>query len=176
MDCLPPFRYSLDALGHLLPTRQKLKRIIRDGIYKQFIQITWVTVHGGLRSKMAFCAAYFLELRDRFIVRPQYTLRHWIHALRIPLDQFRVGSHGLFIETDHQIDRSDKICQLCHLHEVKTEEHFLFRCPIYYDIKGRFHCLFRGIQTLSGFFRYSDQRCLTLYMQEDLSLRAHILC
>jgi hypothetical protein len=37
MDRLPPFRYSLDALGQLLPTGQELNRIIKDDIYRQFI-------------------------------------------------------------------------------------------------------------------------------------------
>jgi hypothetical protein len=129
MDRLPPFRYSLDAPGHLLPTRQELNRIIRDDIYRQFIQITWVNPQGGLRPKMAFYVEHFLELRDGLIVRPQYTLRHWVHALCIPLGQFRVGSHRLRVETDHQIDRSDRICQLCHLQEVETEEHFIFSLP-----------------------------------------------
>jgi hypothetical protein len=86
-----------------------------------------------------------------------------------------VGSHRLRVETDHQIDRPDRICQLCQLQEVETEEHFIFRCPIYYEIRGRFHCLFRGTQTLTGFFRYLDQRCLALYIQEALRLRAHTL-
>ena len=36
LDCLPLFQYSLDALGHLLPTRQELNKIIREDIYKQF--------------------------------------------------------------------------------------------------------------------------------------------
>jgi hypothetical protein len=168
IDRLPPFRYSLDAPGHLLPTRQVLNKIIRDDIYRQFIQITWVNPPGGLRPKMAFYAEHFLGLRDGFIVRPHYTLCHWAHALRIPLGQFRVGSHRLRVETDHQIDRPDRICQLCQLQEVETEEHFIFRCPIYYEIRGWFHCLFKGAQTLTGFFSYPDQRCLALYIQEAL--------
>jgi hypothetical protein len=40
MDRLPPFWYSLDAPGHLLPTRQVLNKIIKDDIYRRFIQIT----------------------------------------------------------------------------------------------------------------------------------------
>ena len=83
---------------------------------------------------MAFYVEHLLEIRDGLIVRPQYMFRHWLHALQIPLGQFRVGSHRLRVETNHQMDRSDKICQLCHLQEVETESHFLFRCPIYYEI------------------------------------------
>ena len=116
---------------------------------------------------MAFYAEH-LELRDRLVVRPQYTFHHWMHALRIPLGLLRVGSHRLRVETDHQIDRPNIIFQLCHLQEVETESHFIFRCPIYYEIKGRFHYLFKGPQTLAAFFRYTDQRCLALYIQEAL--------
>ena len=105
---------------------------------------------------MAFYAEHFLEIKDRLIVRPQYTLRHWMHALRVPLGQFRVGSHRLRVESDHQIDRSDRICQLYHLQEVETESHFIFRCPVYYEIRGRFYCLFREAQTLAVFIRYTD--------------------
>jgi hypothetical protein len=82
---LPPFKYSLDAPGHILPTRQVLNKIIKDDIYMQFIQITWVNPPSGLRPKMAFYAEHFLELRNGLIVRPQYTLRHWVHDLCIPL-------------------------------------------------------------------------------------------
>jgi hypothetical protein len=112
---LPLFWYSLDALGHLLPIRKVLNKIIRDDIYRQFIQITCFIHPGGLPPKMAFYAKHFLELEDGFIVRPQYTLWHWEHALRIPVGQFRVGSHRLRVESNHQIDRPDKICRLCPL-------------------------------------------------------------
>jgi hypothetical protein len=85
-----------------------LNKIIRDDIYRQFIQITWVNPPGGLHPKMAFYAEHFLELRDGFIVQPHYTLRHWAHALSIPLGQFILSSHRLRVETNHQIDRPNK--------------------------------------------------------------------
>lgn len=85
---------------------------------------------------MAFYIGHFMDLRDGLIVRPYYTLYHWIDVLRIPLGQFRVGSHRLRVDVDHQIDLLDRICQLCHLWEVETKEHFIFRCPIYYEIRG----------------------------------------
>jgi hypothetical protein len=73
IDHLPPFQYSLDAPGHLLPTKQVLNKIIINDIYRQFIQITWVNPPGGLRPKMAFYDEPFFELRDGLIIRPQYT-------------------------------------------------------------------------------------------------------
>ena len=129
---------------------------MREDVYKQYVQATWVNPLGGLRPKMAFYAEHFLEIKDRLIVRPQYTFHHWMHALRIPLGQFRVGSHSIRVESDHQIDRSDRIFQLCHLQEVETESQFIFRCLVYYEIRGRYHCLIRGPQNLAAFFRYID--------------------
>jgi hypothetical protein len=125
---------------------------------------------------MAFYVEHFLELRDELIVRPQYTFCHWMHALCILLGQFRVGSHRLRVETDHQIDRSDRTLPgMPFTGSGDREVHFIFGCPVYYEIRGRFHCLFRGSQTLADFFRYPDQRCLALYMQEALKFRTHIL-
>jgi len=63
-----------------------------------------LTPPGGLHPKMVFYIEHFLELRDWFIVWPQYTFYHWVHALCIPLGQFRVGSHKLWVDIDHQID------------------------------------------------------------------------
>jgi hypothetical protein len=102
--------------------------------------------------------------------------RHWMHSLRIPLGQLRVGSHRLRIETDHHIPRSDRICQMCHLQEPETEMHLIFRCPIYYEIRGRYHCLYRDSGgSLSTFFRYQDQRCLALFIREIFSHRSQFL-
>ena len=50
-----------------------------------------------------------------------------------------------------------------------------FQMPHILQDQGRFHCLFKGSQTLADFFRYPDQRCLALYLQEALRFRAHIL-
>lgn len=79
------------------------------------------------------------------------------------------------METDHHIDRADRICQLCHLQEIETETHFIFGCPSYYEIRGRFHCLFRSSKTLSSFLRYVDPRCLALYLHEAFRFRARFL-
>jgi len=49
---------------------------------------------------------------------------------------------------------------------VETNVHFILGCLIYYEIKWRFHCLFKDFRTLAKFFRYLDQKCLALYMQE----------
>ena len=105
-----------------------------------------------------------------------YTRRHWMHPLRIPLGQLQVRSHRPQIETNHHIPRSDRIRQMCHLQEPKTEVHLIFRCPIYYEIEGCFHCLYRESRSsLSTFFRYQDQRCLALFIREIFCHRSQFL-
>ena len=91
-------------------------------------------------------------------------------ALRISLGSFRVGSHRLRAQSDHQIAREERTCVLCTSGEVENEAHFLFRCPIYYEIRGRFFCLFRECFSLYDFFSYYDQRCLALYLREATML------
>ena len=100
---------------------------------------------------MAFYVEHFLDIQDGIILCPWYLNHHWTHTLFISLGSFRVGSHQLHIQTGHQIDRKDRIYLLCHLREVETESHFIFCCPIYYEIRGRFYCLFRECQSLPSF-------------------------
>jgi hypothetical protein len=102
--------------------------------------------------------------------------RHWMHSLKIPLEQLRVGSHRLRVETDHHLPRSNRVCQMCHQQEPKTERDLIFRCPMYYEIRGRYNCLSRDLGgSLSTFFRYQDQRCLALFIREILSYRSQLL-
>jgi hypothetical protein len=88
MDLLPPFRYSLNAPDYLLPIRWEMNTIIQEDIYKQFVHVTWINPQGWLRPKMAFYVEHFMVMKDGVIVRPHYndyTLRHWMHSLWIPL-------------------------------------------------------------------------------------------
>ena len=58
------------------------------------------------------------------------------------------------------------MCQLCRI-EPETERHHIFCCPVYYKIRGRFHCLFReGFGPLSRVMNYKDQKCLGLFLLE----------
>lgn len=105
MDRLPPFKYSIDATDHLLPTRQELNKIIKTTFTDSLCRSLGLTPRA--RLKMAFYAEDFMVVRDGLIIPPLYTLRHWVHSIP-PLGQFRVGSHRLQAEADHQINRSEK--------------------------------------------------------------------
>jgi len=54
--------------------------------------------------------------------------------------------------------------------------HLIFRCPIYYEIRGRYHCLYTDSRgSLSTFFRYQDQRCIALFIKEIFCHRSQFL-
>lgn len=92
---------------------------------------------------MTFYLKHFLEIQDGIIVRPPYRYKYWMHWVKIPLGQPRVSSHRLRVETNHHIPQSTRIYQVCHLQELETKQHLISRCPIYYEIRGHYHCLYR---------------------------------
>jgi hypothetical protein len=105
----PPFRYSLDAPSHLLANKQELNKIIREDIYRQYIQVTWVDPPWAQAQDGLLCKAFHGDERWPHH-QTTYTLRHWMHALKIPLGQFQVGSHQLQVEANHHISQADKSC------------------------------------------------------------------
>ena len=142
---------------------------------------TWIEPIQELGTRMAFYREHLLQLTgDGFVIRPSYMDTHLSHGLRCAIDQIRTSSHQIEIETGRYrgIPADSRICRLCHT-EPETELHYICRCTVYYEIRGRFHCLFReGFGPLDRVMRYQDQRCLGLYLLElhrhrDSLLRRH---
>ena len=147
---------------------------------------TWIEPSQELGTKSAFYREHLLQLTaDGFIIRPSYMDTHLSHGLRCvglrcAIGQIRTSSHQLEIETGRfrGIPADNRICRLCHT-EPETELHYICHCTVYYEIRGRFHCLFReGFGPLDRVMRYEDQRCLGLYLLEihryrDSLLRRH---
>lgn len=109
------------------------------------------------------------------LVRPAYLSHHISFGLRYRIGQLRISSHPLAVEILRRdgTERHLRVCRYCHLDEVEDEAHFLFRCPIYYEIRGRFHCLYRdGPHTLQSFLSYPDSRCVGLLLREMMLLRS----
>ena len=78
----------------------------------------------------------FLHLTmDGFVQRPGYMDIYMSNAMCATIGQFRVSSHTLQMEVGRTTEapRETRICRLCHI-EVETEEHYVCRCPVYYEI------------------------------------------
>ena len=117
---------------------------------------------------MAFYREHLLQLTE--VTRPIYMDTHLSQGLRCAISQICTSSHQLEVETGRfrGILAEGRICQLCHL-EPETELHYICHCPVYYEIRGRFHCLFReGFGPLSRVMRYQDERCLGLFLLVEL--------
>ena len=168
MDRLPPFQYSLDAPSLSL-TRLEITRLIRQDLIQLDTRRTWIEPTQELDTKMAFYREHLLQLTgDGFVIRPSYMDTHLSHGLRCAIGQIRTSSHQLEIETGRfrDIPAAMRICRLCHT-EPETELHYICHCTVYYEIRGRFHCLFReGFGPLARVMSYQDQRCLGLYLLE----------
>jgi hypothetical protein len=78
---------------------------------------------------------------DWLISLPNDSIKYFFISMLV-LQTFLVLSWTKWVEMEHHIPRFERILQLCHLHEIESKEHLAFRCPIYYEIWGRFHCLF----------------------------------
>ncbi|KAI5070875.1 hypothetical protein GOP47_0015218 [Adiantum capillus-veneris] len=122
---------------------------------------------------MAFYKEQFLHMsEDGFVVWPKYMDSHLSHGLQCVIGQLRTSSHQLQIETSRYTSTpaEERVCELCDI-EPETEEHYICRCLVYYEIRGHFHCLFRdGFGSVSRVMDYTDQRCLGLFL---LELRRH---
>ena len=172
MERLPPFQYSLDAPSLDL-THPEKTRLIRQDLVQLDTRRTWIQPVQELGTKMTFYREHLLQLtEDGFVTRPRYMDTHLSHGIRCAIGQIRTSSHQLRIETGRYsgLPADARICLLCHM-EPETELHYTCHCPVYYEIRGRFHCLFReGFGSLARVMRYEDQRCLGLFL---LELRRH---
>lgn len=132
-----------------------------------------------MRRKLMICQES-RQCYNKLITRLRHERKHWMHALRIPLGQCRVGSHRHRVEIDHHLPCLQRICHLCHLQEMESKDHpifSIFRCPVYYEIQGRFYFLYWGLDgSLSTFFRVLDHRSLSLFTREVLGFTSQALC
>lgn len=68
------------------------------------------------------------------------------------------------------LTKGGRMCLLCPLEEVDTLNFFVFRCPIYYEIRGRFHSLFKDNLCSLSTFKYANQQCLAQSIRESTQL------
>ena len=111
------------------------------------------------------------------MIRPAYMDAHLSHGIRCVIGQIRTSLHNLEIEMGRfrGTQGEERMCQLCRI-EPKTEMHHICCCPVYYEIRGRFYCLFReGFGPLTGVMNYTDQRCLGLFLLEIRRFRDGLL-
>ena len=62
---------------------------------------------------------------------------------RIIISQWRLSNHRLNVETGRYTkpitERKDRVCTMCHI--VEDEQHVIFHCPRYDNIRNQYHHL-----------------------------------
>ena len=72
--------------------------------------------------------------------------------------------------------RNHKVAKVCHSsREVEDEQHFLFSCPAYSDVRQNHASLFQQAFTVSDFFTNSEQNACGGFLRECFSLRKSIV-
>ena len=105
---------------------------------------TYVSMHGGDWGKLAAYLTWNLSRKNK-----------------VELTRFRVGAHALAVETGrwYRVPFESRICEYCALHDkcvVEDEQHFLFECPLYMDIRNQYQQCFVGTNSnLFSFFSSS---------------------
>ena len=75
------------------------------------------------------------------------------------LSRFRCGCHGLHVDIGRWVDtkREDRLCQICHSsRDVEDEQHFLFSCAAYSDVRQKYANLFQQAFSVSDSFTNSE--------------------
>ncbi len=81
-------------------------------------------------------------------MQPEYKLAEYLSVVKCAsnrrlISRFRIGCHGLRVDTGRwadgvHLDRIDRLCLACKsLHGVEDEQHFLFDCPGYSQIRSQ---------------------------------------
>ena len=89
---------------------------------------------------------------------------HLSYVLRSVIGQVQTPSHQLEFEVGRytRIRQEERICQLRH-QGVESEEHYACHCRVFYEIRGRYHCVFKqGFGPLCKVMEYEYQQCLGL--------------
>jgi hypothetical protein len=117
---------------------------------------------------------------QRFDVGPAtYLTQVPSEATRTLIAKFRTHSHTLESEVGiwQKIPREQRKCKCCNLDLVEDETHFVFDCPVYYSIRGKFykHLFEDNDRDMRKLFSKSNVNAMGQFLKECYELRQTIL-
>ena len=94
------------------------------------------------------------------------------HHLRRIIALFRTGSHWLRVQSGRfeRLEFSQRTCPACQ-GEVEDEQHAVFACPIYDELRSKYADLFTHASNLQEFLQQSSVHRVGLFLTECRALR-----
>ncbi len=136
---------------------------IKDGlklVLSEHFEIIWfgkLTRESAMRGTGLNKLQTYRKYKQSILTEP-YVIAPLSKCQRSALVKIRCGDAALKIGTPEQ----ERLCTLCNLHEVESEDHCLIRCELYPDIRQTlFHTVFL-INPDCDHFKDTDKLCFIL--------------
>jgi hypothetical protein len=116
---------------------------------------------------------FYAKLKQQFKQETYLNLTNIKH--RNAIRDIRMSTHKLQIETGRYINvqKEHRICKVCQMNKIETEEHFILECPVYKEQRSMFSEDIKkqtglgieegGIQAIKGVFELDDLRILNKF-------------
>ena len=110
------------------------KANVGKSIHKKYLELWEHEIHHTLKSRLEF----YKTIKGKFGYEEYLDIRHF--ELRKNIAKLRCSSHDLEIEKGRHKNkpRNERLCLVCDLNEIETEEHFLIKCPTYQLIRRNY--------------------------------------
>ncbi len=128
----------------------------------------------GTRSETGANGTGRNKLRTYKNFKRELSVEHYIKAPlsrgeRSAMAKFRMGVTPIKLETGHytRTPEDERLCVLCQLNEIESEEHVLIRCLLYCDIRND---LFHAATDIYNFNDLNDTDKLSVILSNVLFL------
>lgn len=150
------------------------ENLIRDKFKDRYDNL-WPTSNQGWMANNKRSGVAFLKYHNWFYMKDDTQHKHFQanlsqHYMKC-LIQFRLGSNCLAIN-DHSVSKDRRTCPFC-THTLEDEEHFIFNCPGYHNIRSgiEYAHLWNMNQDMRSFFNQNNQASLAQVILKMYKLR-----
>ena len=118
-------------LSNSVQNGNKLKYNAKQSIHTLYVEFWKKDIANNGRLE------FYRKIKNNFNFEKYLELQNFYK--RKAISKLRCSDHQLEIEKGRHkgIGRQERLCEMCHMNKVESEEHFLFECSFYKDIRIR---------------------------------------
>ena len=160
-------------LSNSIGSAGKLKRDAKNSIHASYVKYWKNNLTGSSKGRLEF----YCKLKDTL------KFEDYLNTLDFHKRKFvaklRCSDHELEIEKGRHknIDRQERVCEMCTMGKIESEEHFLFECPFYGDIRitTNFNCTMSNLFEVNTLGNLGDFIELSLDKRRDKKLLQYLI-